>query len=76
MIDACFGYDIYAHVNIYISKGNAYNNIGFVRAGNTTTASWNMFSSDIKTNEFQDMTSGNSGNLQPYVVVKRWHRTA
>lgn len=58
------------------SKGNSYADIGFVRAGNTTTSSGNMFSSDIRTTSAGNMTSGDSGNLQPYVVVKRWHRTA
>ena len=29
---------------------------------------------DVVTN--MNMTTGNSGNLQPYIVVKRWHRTA
>lgn len=58
------------------SKGNNYGGIAFARAGNTDASSVAMFSSDIKTTANQNMTSGNSGNLQPYVVVKRWHRTA
>lgn len=58
------------------SKGSQYADIGFVRAGNVTTTSASMFSSDIRTTSNDNMTSGDSGNLQPYVVVKRWHRTA
>lgn len=30
----------------------------------------------INTQGVKDITTGNSGNLQPYIVVKRWHRTA
>lgn len=51
------------------SKGNNYSGIAFVRAGNTTTSSGSMFSSDIRTTSSGDMTSGDSGNLQPYTVV-------
>lgn len=31
---------------------------------------------NMKTGGVSDVTTGNSGNLQPYIVVKRWHRTA
>lgn len=33
-------------------------------------------SQNMKTGGVSNITTGNSGNLQPYVVVKRWHRTA
>lgn len=31
---------------------------------------------NVQTTAHGTMTTGNSGNLQPYIVVKRWHRTA
>ena len=31
---------------------------------------------NMTTGGVNDITTGDSGNLQPYIVVKRWHRTA
>ena len=45
-------------------KGNSYGSIPFVRAGGTTTDSVLMRTSNITS-----LTTGDAGNLQPYVVV-------
>lgn len=67
------------------NKGQGYDGMPFYRAGNTTADSELMWTgyrpgtsdaSGIKDLDNKQINVGNSGNLQPYVVVKRWHRTA
>lgn len=52
------------------SINNTWNKLGSNTGGATTNDTANT------TGNVANITTGDSGNLQPYVVVKRWHRTA
>jgi hypothetical protein len=55
-----------------VSDGNAENRVrlGSQSGGSGTGAYGYAINDNI------NVQTGNSGNLQPYIVVKRWHRTA
>lgn len=59
------------HTHHYLTSGKAYND---------SSAVSNLLARGIsnydRTQSTQATGNGDSGNLQPYIVVKRWHRTA
>ena len=56
-----------------------WNSGGYKVSFGDPTGDWTIPANDSGGDKLSKTTSagtGNSGNLQPYVVVKRWHRTA
>ncbi len=59
-------------VNYSTQVGNTEGRVALgVGSGGTATGTYGY-----AVNSNMNVTTGNSGNLQPYIVVNRWHRTA
>ncbi len=56
------------YATLRTGEGSGY---GLLWQGSTAKGSYDSYVGNVF-----NLTTGNSGNLQPYVVVKRWHRTA
>ena len=59
-------------VTLAYGSGGSYNKVGL----NYTWSTYPDNDADINTTNVNNLTTGNSGNLQPYMVVYIWVRTA
>lgn len=62
--------------SLHASGGESWSNMVVNYSGNTGNPTWLPACTGGAVGAVSGATTGSSGNLQPYVVVNRWHRTA
>ena len=60
----------------YANAGNTSNNIAYTPSGGGTHGHSYSANGSVGNINTSGLSTGSSGNMQPYIIVNRWHRTA